>query len=695
MTTLIPLLATTVITNVAALMSAVHANAYGTSFDIVAEIVLDKPERTSITIVSDATGSYSIQDLTPEWQSLRSAGEVISARGVVASNWFGLAVAECQSIKTLFNRPRRSPVDVTTAELQSGRFDYRAVRTKGIIKEVFIDEIDPTWIYCLIVSDGIAIYTVCSLQNVSFDDIRNLIDAEVAVTGVCQARDDGLRRLIGRLILIPDATAFSVIRTPPADPFSAKLLCADEVSGPIDVMALGRRKIFGRTIAVLGDGDALIADTVGTVHKVRFTDGNPPPYGMNVETVGTPETDLYNINFSNAVWRRHDGAIPHDDHAVETSIAQILTDSRGKRKIDPRFHGRAIRISGRVVDLPSAESQRGIVTLKCDEFTVPVDIGTNRTALNGLSVGCVASVAGTCVIETENWRPYTAFPHATGITLVVRTPKDVTILSRPSWWTPQRLLVIVSLLILLLIVIFIWNRILQGIIARKSRQLLKEKVSKIRTALKVDERTNLAVELHDSLSQNLSGVACQIAAVKSALKSGSGRTLAHVETAERMLRSSRTALQNCLWDLRGDTLEDSDFSEAIQKTLAPIAIGIETAVRFNVNRSRLSDTTAHAIICIIRELVSNAIRHGKATRVKVAGEYHDGLLSFSVRDNGTGFDFEKCPGPAEGHFGLQGITERVKRLNGEMKIESSPTSSTRVAVVIKAFQAQTEDSDYE
>lgn len=695
MTILTPLLATTIITNVAALMSAVQANAYGTAFDITAEIILDKPEHTSVTIVSDATGSCSIQDVTPEWHMLRSAGEVISARGAITSNWFGLAVAECKSIKTLSSKPPSSPVDATTAELQSGRFDYRAVRTRGIVKEVFIDEIDPTWSYCSIVSDGIAIYTVGALRNIGFDDLRNLIDAEVAVTGVCLARDDGIRRLVGRLILIPDSNAFTVIRTPPADPFSAKPLCTDEVSGPIDVMALGRRKVFGRTIAVFGDGDALIADAANAVHKTRFADGNPPPYGSNVEVVGTPETDLYNINFSNAIWRRHDGIIPHDDHAVEASITRILTNSHGKRKIDTRFHGRAIRIAGRVVDLPSAESQRGIVTLKCGEFTVHVDVGANREILSGLSVGCMVSFAGTCVIETENWRPYMAFPHATGITLVVRTPKDITILSRPSWWTPQRLLVVVSLLILLVIVIFIWNRILQGIVTRKSRQLLKEKVSKIRTALKVDERTNLAVELHDSLSQNLSGVACQIAAVKSALRSGSGRASTHVETAERMLRSCRTALQNCLWDLRGDTLEDSDFSEAIQKTLAPIAIGVEATVRFNVNRSRLSDTTAHAIICIIRELVSNAIRHGKATHVKIAGEYHDGHLSFSVRDNGTGFDTGKYPGPAEGHFGLQGIAERVKRLNGKMKIESYPGSPTRVAIIIKAFQAQREDNDYE
>ena len=135
--------------------------------------------------------------------------------------------------------------------------------------------------------------------------------------------------------------------------------------------------------------------------------------------------------------------------------------------------------------------------------------------------------------------------------------------------------------------------------------------------------------------------------------------------------------------LRMVTLEEKDFAEAVRKTIAPVAIGAETHVRFDVSRARLSDTTAHAVMCIIRELVSNAVRHGHAKTVSVAGELHDGALSLSVRDDGCGFDVDGAAGANEGHFGLEGIRERAKRLDGEFRIESAPGNGTKANVKLK------------
>ena len=65
-----------------------------------------------------------------------------------------------------------------------------------------------------------------------------------------------------------------------------------------------------------------------------------------------------------------------------------------------------------------------------------------------------------------------------------------------------------------------------------------------------------------------------------------------------------------------------------------------------------------------------------------AGSLEDGLLRFSVRDNGCGFDPATCPGVMQGHFGLQCIRERVNQFNGEMEIESSPGKGARVSVCL-------------
>ncbi|MBQ2631109.1 MAG: ATP-binding protein, partial [Kiritimatiellae bacterium] len=153
--------------------------------------------------------------------------------------------------------------------------------------------------------------------------------------------------------------------------------------------------------------------------------------------------------------------------------------------------------------------------------------------------------------------------------------------------------------------------------------------------------------------------------------------------AERMLLSCRTELKRCLWDLRNDALDVRNMSDAIQKALAPVKGNAILSVRFNVIRSNLDESTFHAVIRIVRELVSNAIQHGRASHVCVAGDLAGDALSFSVKDDGTGFDVATAPGPADGHFGLAGVSERVKRHNGRVQVESSPGKGTKINVKLQ------------
>ena len=99
-------------------------------------------------------------------------------------------------------------------------------------------------------------------------------------------------------------------------------------------------------------------------------------------------------------------------------------------------------------------------------------------------------------------------------------------------------------------------------------------------------------------------------------------------------------------------------------------------MRFAGPRAAISDSTAHGVLNAVRELVANAVRHGGAANIRIAGEVHTGELNLSVRDDGCGFDTSTRPGQTEGHFGLDGIIERVERLGGTFKIESSPGNGT-------------------
>ena len=67
-------------------------------------------------------------------------------------------------------------------------------------------------------------------------------------------------------------------------------------------------------------------------------------------------------------------------------------------------------------------------------------------------------------------------------------------------------------------------------------------------------------------------------------------------------------------------------------------------------------------------------------------------LNLSVRDDGCGFDIGSRPGQTEGHFGLDGIIERVERLGGTFEIESSPGNGTYAVMSFSKMSCRHEAS---
>jgi signal transduction histidine kinase len=207
-------------------------------------------------------------------------------------------------------------------------------------------------------------------------------------------------------------------------------------------------------------------------------------------------------------------------------------------------------------------------------------------------------------------------------------------------------------------------------------------ITKAQIDAKVGERTRLAVELHDSIAQDLTGIAMEIRSAKRAKDTDAAKIDRHLNLAAAVLDSCRDELRNCIWDLRNLTLDDATVDEAIRRTLQQHLGGARLEVRFAVERKRFSDNTLHTILRIIRELTINAVRHGAATDIKVAGCIDGGNLLISVRDNGCGFDPVHVPGVTAGHFGLQGIRERIEALEGTVEIRSGEGSGTKVTISI-------------
>ncbi len=671
------------LTNAIDVTSAVHRSVKGASFDLRGMISPYVPNH-SCFLLTDASGATRIEYCTDNDTKHLQRGDIVHVKGMIAPDPSGIGIAICSQLVTITHCDLPPCDMVSIADIKSGRCDNLSVKVFGTIKEVFRDEISPTWYYLILTDDNKSIYLTLHGSCVRLDTLQKMTGAFVAVSGLCSPWDYGYRVTLGRLINLLDFKDIEVIRPAPADPFDVPEVVTIRFHSPEDIPPLERRRLSGKVIAVWRGNRILVKGVNGDVHTVELSGGPVPEYGAMIEAAGLLKTDLYRMNLSDAIWRYKDITAIKDDEVEE--VHTILTDAKGSSRIIPTVHGRTFRIRGTVQDQPSSDMQYALITLKCDKETIPVDVSANRSVLDGISIGCVIEVTGTCIVECDNWHSYSAFPHVTGITLVVRNPSDIKIISRPPWWTPGRLAATIGILIVVIIGIFLWNRMLRRIIEKRGRQLFKEQVARIGSELRIDERTRLAIELHDSIAQNLTGVALEINAANRTADTDLAKAHKHLNIASTSLKSCRNELRYCLWDLRNSALEKPNMDDAIRQTLAPHLGDTALHIRFNVPRERISDKTAHAIMRIVRELSVNAVRHGAAASIWVAGSVDGTKLLFSVRDNGSGFDPDNCPGAAQGHFGLTGIRERVDVFEGEMKIDSEIGRGSKITIMLNIPQ---------
>ena len=632
-------------------------------------------------IIQDATCAVRI--IVPP-SSECSPGDLVRATGRTVSDVTGGTDARCIDFETIARYPPPVPVEIDFSKLNTGAFDNRFVRVTGDVRNVMIDEIDPQCIL-MTLSQGsecvrIAIMAYKPPARQAFKKLNTLIGANISLTGLCTTINTGFRRLFGRYIGVCDTRSLVVNRPPPADPFDIPLLSELKVHTPEEISAQCRRRTKGSVIAVYGGNRFLLSDDDGVIHNIETDESTLPAYGDRVEVAGVPETDLYRINLSHAIYRQlPKGDVTYAQAVPISSLGSLFSDSSGRGRIDPSHHGKVIRVSGSILDMSSAIPPKTII-LKDGDFSLTVDTSALTGDSMRMSVGYRIEVDGVCVVNVGNRNNLVPFQHAAELTLVPRRPEDIRIIAHPSWWTAKRLIPVIGVLLASLLVFLIWNRILIHIINRRNRQLLKEQITRATSALRVEERTRLAVELHDSLSQNLTGITFQINMADKLADSSQVKLKQRLSFALRTLQSCRNELRDCIHDLRSQALDQHDMNEAIRIALQPHLNDAKLNLRFSVPRARLTDDTTHAILRIIRELVTNAICHGHATRIDIAGAIDGDRLMMSVKDNGAGFDPTNRPGVKECHFGLQGIAERIQQFNGTMHIDSAEGKGTTVTL---------------
>ena len=654
-------------------------------FDFTATVAL--PHVNGLLPVADDSGFTSVYlrgKALDTADQLRPGDKVRLKGGVSHSNLNGNNYAQAFTSELLEHGKAPEPIHASLAEINSEGFRNRVVTLKGLIADVFRDEIDPRFMFIVLSDD-----TSCAflpVQGRPGDPLpAHLVGATVEVVGVVSIpRANTLNRKVQNVtVLISNLDSIKIRKAAPDDPFDVPALYKDGVNmwGFLK-SGLRRRRVAGRVLAVWRD-KALVKTSEGLVSRVQFAERPFPICGSSIEAAGIPDTDFFRLNLSRAIWRESAAKDDSPKPDAETTTAEVLLrDTMGNAKISAAHYGRLVTVSGTLSAKPSTSLRDMCAELVSNDLRLVLDLTSAPHALDDIDTGSTIEVTGIYVIEAEAWRPQTPYPHIQDTFIAVRSPADIRVTERPPWWTTGRLVAVIFALLIVLAGIIAWNLTLDRLARRRGLLLAREQVAHEKAALKAEERTRLAVELHDTLAQNLTGVAMEIETASKLRGDAPPEMIAHIEIAGKALKSCRDEIKSCIWDLRSQALEAPDMAKAIAKTLQPYAKSARIDIRFDVPMSRFSDNAAHAILRIVRELVANATRHGCATSIAVDGSATDAGIRFSVADNGCGFDPESVPGVSTGHFGLQGIRERVAELKGQLSIKSAHGQGTTATITM-------------
>jgi signal transduction histidine kinase len=211
---------------------------------------------------------------------------------------------------------------------------------------------------------------------------------------------------------------------------------------------------------------------------------------------------------------------------------------------------------------------------------------------------------------------------------------------------------------------------------------------------RVDERTRIARELHDTLLQSLHALLLRFQSASNILPARPDEAKVRLDGAIEQASNAITEGRDAVHQLRSSGLTATDLAESIgnfgkellgnlsSDNLPEFQVQVEGAAR------ALSPAVRDEAYRIAAEALRNAIRHANARRIEVEIRYDREQLRLRIRDNGKGIDrgvLDKEHAP--GHWGLRGIRERARLIGGSLEIWSEVDSGTEVELSIPAANA--------
>lgn len=621
-------------------------------------------------VMQDGTAGF-IARLPPDAGSPLSPGDVVGIKGVTTlGEGLPTRVAVSQFTKA-GTAPMPPPLSVSPATIARGGGRYSFVEFTGVIRGAAVDTTLQPPRLVLRFSDPENPLLV-RLTGFDDDDVARLVpDTRVAIRGVALAWTTPSLQPLGGFVVVQAPSDINILSPARALENQPVTPLATLLSSPTDPFEVRRRRTSGTATLVWPDGQVVIQEGDSAI---RLSAPGVPAIGPGdqVEISGFPGSAKGRVTLHEiSIVRKIAVGVP----APEVVGARRIVSESLKSDRDAR----RIRVTARLL---STGTGNGHPELRLEsegvgfQAILPAASGLPRH----LEPGMELAVTGTCRILYGP--PGTLeVSGAQQFEIHVQDARDIAVISAAPWWTERRLnRISLAVLGVFITLCLAWVAILHRK-TRLQKKLLREESRALEDSrLLAAERSRLAADLHDTLSQTLSGASLQLEATDSADPAEAAENLA---LARMLLDRGREELRRAVWDLTPADVVGSTLEAALRSTAAEWAAyhDCEILISAAADLPEVDERTRSHLFRIGQEAIHNAVRHGGAENIRVGITRGRTDLSIRITDDGRGFNPATAPGPIHGHFGLSSMRDRAARLGGTLEIRSSPAGTEVTATV--------------
>jgi signal transduction histidine kinase len=213
---------------------------------------------------------------------------------------------------------------------------------------------------------------------------------------------------------------------------------------------------------------------------------------------------------------------------------------------------------------------------------------------------------------------------------------------------------------------------------REANQRLRAYAAQAEAVATIKERNRLAREIHDTLGHHLTAVNVQLEAARAVLDADPDRARQAVENAQSMTKKGLAEVRSSVAALRASPMERRSLPEAVGALVEGLdASGLLAEFELLGEPRELPPEAKLALYRAAQEGLTNVRRHARASWAQVQLDYEEpARVRLTVEDNGVG------SASADGGFGLLGVRERIRLLDGEMRTETAPRKGFTLVVEV-------------